>query len=456
MSYKKEHQEISKIILGYMFSSKEFLSKSANFLDETFFPEEYKKLFKAIIQYYQRYKEIISLDIIIDQLQKKNATKEDIAFYTYLINDLKSLKCTSKEFQYNLDQFKKSYINVEIRRSLGASDIVEKDNIIELLQDKRYEAALEKMKKTVVGLETKIKINREREGTLKESVDLRKEKYLEAKINPDITQGILLGYRYLDENMNGLKPGELLVVVGNTGDGKSITLLNMGHNAWANGKNIVYISLEMDREKTERRFTSRMTLLDSRKIRDAKLSESEEVLYFEALEKQKNAQNHWYTDDVPRNCTPLFVESKIQQITSLFPIDLLIIDYLGIMSPTISQSSDSENLGKIAEELHELAREYKIPIVTAQQATSKRHVATRNTFGTHRVGRAERIADNCDVMLQIETPEDDIDLSDVIIYHAVKMRDAPTGKFRMCKDFSRTKIVDFPKSEIKTESLIDV
>ena len=165
--------------------------------------------------------------------------------------------------------------------------------------------------------------------------------------------------------------------------------------------------------------------------------------------------------DVPRGVDADFIDSELDRIeaTSGVKIDVVIIDYMQLMTPKSSKrvikEGDWKEQDAIAAEIHELARNRRIPAISAVQTTSVRSLKSEQMrYGTHRVARAEGIANNVNIIIQIEDVIEDekksssqaTDETMTITYHVIKNRDGPKGVIQMQKDFSKMQInhmVDF-------------
>ena len=150
-----------------------------------------------------------------------------------------------------------------------------------------------------------------------------------------------------------------------------------------------------------------------------------------------------------------FIDSELDRIeaTHGIKLDVVIIDYMQLMKSKHSKNQAGEEdwlaQNDIAAEVHELARNRRIPVITAVQTTSIRGLKNEQMrYGTHRVSRAEGIANNVNIIIQIEDIiEDDKKKADqgtseslAISYHVVKNRDGPKGVIQMQKDFSKMQI----------------
>ena len=92
-----------------------------------------------------------------------------------------------------------------------------------------------------------------------EEFDKRQAQRRHRREHPELYTYIPTGMRRLDEIIEGLQPGELGLVLGTTGRGKSIMLNNLGFHASFNGFRGVHFSLEMSLGQVTQRYDSRLT-----------------------------------------------------------------------------------------------------------------------------------------------------------------------------------------------------
>jgi replicative DNA helicase len=179
-------------------------------------------------------------------------------------------------------------------------------------------------------------------------------------------------------------------------------------------------------------------------------------MYFDYLKESKgNEENGFYIIDVPRGVDANFVDAELDRIESMnnIKLDVVLIDYMQLMVSNGSKGGqrpdDWKEQDSIAAEIHELARNRKIPVISAVQTTSVRSLKSESMrYGTHRVARAEGIANNVNIIIQIEDViEDEKKKAEVqgedttsITYHVIKNRDGAKGVIQMQKDFSKMQI----------------
>jgi replicative DNA helicase len=271
------------------------------------------------------------------------------------------------------------------------------------------------------------------------------------------------GFGELDRITNGMHPGELLIVAGPTSSGKSVVMMNMAINAWLGkqnplqpcppedqyikGCNVLFFTLEMPKDGLERRIDACTSQVEYNKIRDGRLEGEDREKYFKALKFQSKYAKRFHIVDMARGITVREIELKYLEMKEAHGIefDLVVVDYMGIMKASVGQDSDWLSLGNITEELHEFARVYKIPVVTASQLNRSRD-PNKQQHSTDRIARSDMIPQNANIILQIGyRGDDEYTKMDMPIY-LIKVRDGEKGALTLIKDFAKMRVVDMVDS----------
>lgn len=148
--------------------------------------------------------------------------------------------------------------------------------------------------------------------------------------------------------LNGFRTSRLYTILGCTGSGKSLFMLNLAQLLASEESPVLYISLENTEDQTLDRLES------------------------SGLEINKNLYLSHPTKDpsfgIHDNFFAADVEREIITLKNNFKIDakIIILDYLGEVQPTSGKNS-YEEFGNIAKELKEIAKNYNICIITASQ-----------------------------------------------------------------------------------------
>lgn len=406
--------------------------------------QKYKELFKIIFEYYQKYKTPPSYEVLVNLVSLRTRS---------IIYDMESETCLETEIGFYLDTFKKSFnarLAGELSKAIESSpDDIEKINT----NIKNALSKVERLNRNAVFSE----------GTFTSSIDERKANYNWVKENPNQISGIFSGYKQVDEYTWGVKNSEMMIISGATSSGKSLLMMNMGVNAWLgsnnpaefngtykkDGKNVIYVTLEMSKSQLEQRVDACMARIRHRSIMRGTLSDHEISEWNRSLEFQKRYDKHFYILDMPRGTKTIEIEAKLDNIMNLFQPDLLCVDYLGIMKSNKSYGSDWEDIGHIAEDLHELCRKKNLPLITAAQRKGRIRGAGKNKGenieDSEEIGRSKMIGDNANIILLIENRNEE-HLREDMVLHVTKNRDGAKGKITLLKEFEYSKISNMPEN----------
>jgi replicative DNA helicase len=126
------------------------------------------------------------------------------------------------------------------------------------------------------------------------------------------------------------------------------------------------------------------------------------------------------------------------------------------MKPNKSYGSDWEDIGHIAEDLHEFCRKKNIPLITAAQRKARVRAAgkgkTESVEDSEEIGRSKMVGDNANIILLIENRNEEHLREDMVI-HVVKNRDGAKGKFFLLKEFDKSRAISAPENWASDEDL---
>tara|TARA_Y100000114_G_scaffold157053_1_gene186783 strand:+ start:2143 stop:3510 length:1368 start_codon:yes stop_codon:yes gene_type:complete len=411
----------------------------------------YKATADIINGYYTRHKIPPSYEVLFNLLDEED---DD----TDIVEYIKIQECQQNELGYHLDKMKERYNKFLIKKiSDHAEDVDSNEETVTEFNDE--------LKRTLAQTDKLYRQDVFSEGMVSDSIETRIKDYEYTSENPEQIQGFLSGYSALDDYTWGIKNSEMLVIGGASSSGKSLLMMNMAINAWRgtndpstglktsdDGKNILYVSLEMSKKQLEQRLDANVSRTPHRGIMRGRLSDEEKGRWLKSLDFQKDYDKIFYILDMPRGSTMGEIEAKYEAILGIFKPDAIFIDYLQLMKPMAgSAGSDWLDVGKVSEELHEFCRKKDIPVITAAQ----RKAASKKNNGKHEdnvsledFGRSKMIGDNAAIAFIIGNREDEQLREDMQI-HIVKNRDGAKGTVSLRKNFAQSRIEDFPDDWIE-------
>jgi replicative DNA helicase len=164
----------------------------------------------------------------------------------------------------------------------------------------------------------------------------------------------------------GIMPGQLGVFLAYPGIGKSWFALYMAVQAWKQGKSPLIISLEMSETEVRNRVFAIMGegLWSHRKLSNGQI-EVEDLKRWHAKELAGKPEFHIISNDSGGEVTPSVIRGKIDQ----YKPDLIIVDYLQLMSPNQKSDNETVRMKNLSRELKLMAISEEIPIIAISSAT---------------------------------------------------------------------------------------
>lgn len=417
-------------------------------LREAILPD-YKHTYERIVEYYMRYKSPPTFNVLRDTSVEEAELP--------ILKELEELDCFEGEIGHFLDKVKERYNNYLIRKVIEDTQMADEDVPLADINAsfRRMVAKIERLQKGSVFSE----------GRISETVNERKSDYEYTKENPNRVAGVLSGYRELDDYIFGIKKSEFLVISGGSSSGKSMLMLNMAINAWLgsndplefdsenfkqDGKNVVYVSLEMSKSQLEARIDANIARVRHKALSRGHMNEDEMRQWDKALEFQEKYDKEFYIIDMPRGSRTIDIEARLESVSAEFEIDLLCVDYLGIMKPNTDYGQDWLEVGHVAADVHELCRKKDLPVISAAQKKARDKKAKQTSNDLEDIGRSKMIGDNSNIVLIIETRNEEHLLEDMPI-HIAKNRDGAKGVVYLKKEFEKSRINNFAEDWVRDE-----
>ena len=241
-----------------------------------------------------------------------------------------------------------SSANAIINSALTGED--ETDEIIDQAERKIFEIAEDKVKRGFLSI-------RDLAGeTMRQLEDLHERS--------EFITGVPTGFKRLDTLTAGLQAGDLIIIAGRPSMGKTALALNIAqHVAMRHGGSVGVFSLEMSTQQLIRRLMSAEAHVDNHKMATGFLSDKDYGELLNALEYLAAAKI--FVDDTA-NPSLLEMRSKARRLKAEHGLDLLIVDYLQLMSLGKFENRNLE-IGAISRALKGLAKELQVPVIALSQ-----------------------------------------------------------------------------------------
>lgn len=449
------NNELDLMILKTLVSNKKHAMDFVSECDPKLFATEVWNFANLAVGYIRTYKELPTQRVMVEKLAKGNNDKL-IEHVRKMWEQLDRINYDTKEYKHDLEKMKKRFAEKQIsnikdtlaKQESGSMDISK---------------SVGEMQKTLQSIKALSQVKAYERKTLKEAVPIFREEYNAKMEDPLFDQGTKTGYSYFDNVTDGLRSGELVLIGGESGSGKSMLLMNMAIQLWMQsntidmtadftpGQHVLYFSLEMPFKPCLNRTLARLSGNPSKLIRSAKLNQEEALKLKKGLKFISNYPYEFEIIDIPRGATMESLELIYEEAKANYDPKIVVIDYMGLMDYDGADMEDWLKLGKIAEKIHEFSRVHNLTTLSAVQLNrAKSGKDADDKVGLHRIGRSALIMQNANIAIQIETRANEKDHPDMK-YHLIKNRDGQLGHGTLIKNLSHGTLIDNPSTEDNTE-----
>lgn len=428
--------EAERSVLGAMLLNQDAISAAVELLHEdahdTFYVPAHGKIYAAIVDLFRNNTPVDEITLIdrlaasgdldavggmafISDLSHAVPTSANIEFYAQIVRDAAVLRriitiCT----QLVHDAYE----------SQG-----EVSDLLDRTEAEIFKIAQQRITNPVVGISELI------EGTVRKI-----EQIIETKSG--IT-GLPTGFARLDTMLSGFQPSDMIILAARPSVGKTAFCLNIAANAAIHhDKSVLLFSLEMSKEQLALRLFCMEGRIDSGRLRTGYLAQHE----FTKMKKAAGILDgkKIYIDDTP-GLTPLDLRAKARRHKAQFGLDLLVIDYLQLMSGGGRFDNRQGEIAYISRMIKAVARELSIPVLALSQLTRE---ADKDDVGSPKLSHLREsgaIEQDADVVLMLSRPpaHEAEGNENLINLHIAKQRNGPTGRCQMIFDRAIQRFGDF-------------
>ncbi|MEP0773692.1 MAG: replicative DNA helicase [Acidobacteriota bacterium] len=257
--------------------------------------------------------------------------------------------------------------------------------------------------------------------------------------------GLETGYQRLDELTSGLQKQELIILAARPGVGKTAFALNVAaHCALRKGAKVAIFSLEMSASALVRRLLAAEARIDLRRLARGLLSRASDSVGGSDWERlhtasQALATASMWIDDTAA-ISPLELRGKCRRLALEHGLDLVVVDYLQLMSAGLKAENRTQEVSAISRSLKALAKQLNVPLLVLSQLS--RRPEQRGGDHTPQLSdlrESGSIEQDADVVVfinrrtiagrgQEDDPATDTNMADIIV---AKQRNGPTDTFRL-------------------------
>lgn len=199
------------------------------------------------------------------------------------------------------------------------------------------------------------------------------EQVTEAAERKEKIMGLPTGFVKLDKMTAGLKAGELIIMAGRPGMGKTALAMNVAiHACQKRNVPVVCFNLEMAKEELARRLLCSEARVDGGRLRTGMLTQEDWTRLTSAAGTLTNMP--LFIDDTPA-LSAMELRGKARRLKSEHGLGLIIVDYLQLMRSGTKVESREKEVSEISRSLKALSKELSVPVVALSQLN--RGVETR-------------------------------------------------------------------------------
>jgi len=325
-------------VLNSLMKNKEFLQIINDVLDPQMFDNPSSQwIVSQILKYFYKFHTTPSLDYL--QIEVKKIDNEVLK--VSVVEQLKeAYKAINEDREYVEEEFSNFCRNQQLKKALLSS--------VDLLGKGQYE-------------DIRILVDQAMKAGQDKNLGHEYDKDVETRYREEERGAIATPWLHLNELlMGGLGKGDLGIIFGNPGGGKSWMLVNLGAEAVKRGMKVAHYTLELSADYTGKRYDSLFTGIDFQNL-SANRSKVEDAV--------SKLDGRLIIKEFPMGkTTPQAIENHIKKCQNMeFVPDLIIIDYVDLLSSKRKSVDRKDEIDDVYTAIKGMARELKIPVWTVSQ-----------------------------------------------------------------------------------------
>jgi replicative DNA helicase len=341
--------ESEMCLLASMLLDKDVVGQIVQIIDrEAFFQADHQILFDVVVRLYEQNRPIDAV-IVKDELLKRQLLDE-IGGMEYLAQIISSVPSAAHGAHYAGIVREKALL----RQLIAASNDILRDayaphEAAELVLDKAEKRIFDIAEKKVGGSMTPL------ETVLHEVFEM---------IENRGQRGVETGFFELDDMMNGLQNGEMIILAARPSMGKTAMAMNIIEHVAADSLlPCAVFSLEMSKQQLAQRMLCSRGQIDAHKLRKGMLQAHEYAHLANVVGELAKAPI--WVDDSP-GLTPLDLRAKARRLKMQHDVKVLMLDYMQLMDNP-GPESRQQQISEISRGIKSVARELSIPVIALSQ-----------------------------------------------------------------------------------------
>ena len=418
LNVQPHSEEAELAVLGSMLSSKEAVSKSIQWLTpDVFYKDAHGKIFSAMELLFDKGEPVDTVSVI--DLLKKNKELESVGGTYFITGLIESVPTAAHVERYSKIVMEKALLRslITLSHSIAKEAYEDSQDVADILD-------------TVEQSIFSITQNRLKGGftQINDIVVAALEKLELIRASGGSVIGVPSGLLDLDDITSGFQEGDLIIIAGRPGMGKTALALSMIRNAALEADvGVGMFSLEMANHQLAMRLLCAEARVDSHFVRTGKLpAKLWKNLGLSAGDLEKAPI---YLDDSPA-LTVLELRAKARRLKAEHNIGMIVVDYLQLMQGPRGVENRQQEISVISRSLKALAKELSIPVVALSQLSRAVEQRADRKPQLSDLRESGAIEQDADVVIFLYRPwvysqeDEDEGKAEIIV---AKQRNGPTG-----------------------------
>ena len=432
---------IEKVILRNLVFNEEYLRKVLPFIEPSYFSDRNEKVvFEHIAKYASEYNTLITKEILLIEIEdRRDVSQNEVKGINDTIDDLQDIEC---DFEWLSNTTEKWCRDRAIYLAL-----MESIKIADGQDDKKNRDAIPSILSDALSVSFNRNVGHDYLEDYEERYELYNRK--ESRIQFDL--------EFFNKITKGGLPNKTLnIALAGTGVGKSLFMCHHASSVLLDGKNVLYITLEMAEEKIAERIDANLLNVNIQEIIDL----PKPLFESKVTNLAKKTQGSLIIKEYPTasahagHFKALLSELSLKKA---FKPDIIFIDYLNICASSRYRAGSNVNsysyIKAIAEELRGLAVEANVPIFSATQTTRSGFASsdvdltdTSESFG---------LPATADLMFALISTEELEGLGQIMVKQLKNRYNDPTYNRRFVIGVDRTKMRLYDCEQSAQDDLLD-
>ncbi len=362
INQNEQAREAERAVLGgLMLETHRFDTVIQVIKENDFDGKDHQIIFQSMSELVEENKPLDPLTVS-EKLDNKNSLNK-VGGKDYLIE-----LATSTPSAANLE----AYAEIIRQRSITRKLMKANSDISELISNPQGQdgaSLLDKAESMIFALNDETNLNDQNLQSMKELIPSTIDRLHELSNKSGGLIGSSTGFKDLDNKLQGLQKGDLVVVAGRPSMGKTSLAMNIAENVLLDDDSygaVLIFSLEMPGESLTTRLLSGMTKLNQQNVRSGMLKDDELKILLQQSEKLKKLPL-WIDDS--SILSPMELRAKARRLarTEKDGLSLIVVDYLQLMQLPLSIENRVNQISEISRSLKSLAKELNVPVIALSQ-----------------------------------------------------------------------------------------